>query len=77
MVGMETVTLDHKGRVTIPKEARDRLSLSEADELIVSVDEGEVRLRPLVPDQPKLRRRRRWGKEAFPRAGEALFAGDE
>jgi len=77
LVGMQTVSVDRKGRVTIPKEAREHLNLSEEDRLVVTVDKGEVRLSLLVPEQPKLRRRRRWGKEAFPRAGEALFAGDE
>jgi len=74
---METVTIDSRGRVVIPKSARRRLGLVPKERLILLVEGGEVRLRPHIAEQPVIRPRRRWGKRAFLKAGEALFAGDE
>ncbi|MBI4417053.1 MAG: AbrB/MazE/SpoVT family DNA-binding domain-containing protein [Euryarchaeota archaeon] len=74
---METVTLDKKGRVTIPKERREELGLMEDDRLLLAVEGAEIRLKPLVRRQLKVRAGRKWGKEAFPKAGEATFAAEE
>ena len=74
---METVTLDKKSRVTIPKEKREELGLMEDDHLLLAVEGAEIRLRPLVRRQHKVRAGRKWGKEAFPKAGEATFATEE
>ena len=77
MVGMQTVTLDRKGRVLIPKEQREELGLTEDDQLALAVERGEIRLKPIVRKQYKVKARRKWGKEAFLKAGEASFADDE
>ena len=77
MVGMQTVTLDKKGRVLIPKEQREELGLTEEDQLVVAVERGEIRLKPIVRKQYKAKAGRKWGKEAFPKPGEASFADDE
>lgn len=77
MVGMQTVTLDKKGRVLIPKQQREELGLSEEDQLAVAVERGEIRLKPVVRRQYKVKAGRKWGKEAFLKAGEASFADDE
>ncbi len=74
---METVSLDRKGRITIPKERREELGLAEDDKFVLEVERGELRLRPLVRKQVKVRARRRWGRETFPRSGEALFADEK
>jgi AbrB family looped-hinge helix DNA binding protein len=74
---MRTVALDKKGRVLIPKEGREELGLSEEDELAVTVERGEIRLKPVVRRQYKVKAGRKWGKEAFPKAGEASFADEE
>lgn len=71
------MTLDKKGRVTIPKERREELGLTEDDRLLVEVEGAEIRLRPLVRKQLKVRSGRKWGKEAFPKAGEATFAAED
>ncbi len=41
------VTVNQQGRITLPAEARRRLGLDEGRQLEVSVDEEEIRLRPL------------------------------
>jgi AbrB family looped-hinge helix DNA binding protein len=74
---METVTLDKKGRVTIPKEKREELGITAEDRLLLIVEGAEIRLRPVVRQQLKVRASRRWGKEAFRKAGEATFAAED
>jgi len=76
-VGMNTVTLDRRGRVTIPKGWRERLGLRADDDLVLEVVGSEVRLRPVVRKQHTVKARRRWGREAFFKSGEASFGGDE
>lgn len=74
---MPIVTLDKKGRVVIPKEQREELGLADEDELAVAVERGEIRLKPIVRKQFKARAGRKWGREAFLKAGEASFVDDE
>jgi len=71
---METVTVDGKGRVTIPRARREELGLTEDDQLQLVIERGELRLKPLVRGQLKVKAHRKWGKEAFPKAREAAFA---
>ena len=74
---METVSLDKKGRITIPKAKREELGLGEDDEFRLEIERGELRLKPIVRKQLKVKARRRWGREAFPKTAEALFADEE
>ena len=76
-MSMQTVRLDRKGRVLIPKEQREELGLTEEDQLAVAVERGEIHLKPLVRKQYKVKAGRKWGKEAFLKAGEASFADDD
>lgn len=69
--------MDKKGRVTIPKEKRKELALTENDRLLIAVEGAEIRLRPVVRKQLKVRAGRKWGKEAFPKAGETTFATEK
>lgn len=75
--GMQTVKLDSKGRALIPKDLREELGLTEEDQLAVAVERGEIRLKPIVRKQYKVKAGRKWGKEAFLRVGEASFADEE
>ena len=70
---MEVVSVDKKGRVTIPKPHREALGLAEKDELTLTVEAGELRLRRVTSEPLKARARRRWGREAFPMSREAAF----
>lgn len=74
---MGTVEVDGRGRVTIPKELRERLKLAPGDELEVAVDEDGLRLRVKRPPLALARRGEEWGDEAFLDAGEALFGDDQ
>ncbi|QLG28673.1 AbrB/MazE/SpoVT family DNA-binding domain-containing protein [Halorarum halophilum] len=40
--------IDEKGRITLPKELRDRLGLEPGEEVIVELEDGSIRVRPHV-----------------------------
>lgn len=68
-----TVTVDDRGRITIPKEVRSRLQLGEGDSLDVALADGEIHLRPNRPHfEPVASDKADWGEEAFLDAGEAM-----
>ena len=71
--GMKVVSIDERGRVTLPSESRKVLGLKPGDKLEVSVEGGAIVLRPLIPEPVKIKANRRWGREAFLKAGEATF----
>lgn len=76
----ETVTVDDRGRITLPRRVRQQLQLGEGDDLDVDVEDGEIHLRPnRQPFEPATSGKTDWGAEAFMDAGEALFGdvGDE
>lgn len=74
----ETVTVDDRGRVTLPKRVRERLQLGEGDDLDVDLEDGEIHLRPNRPPfEPVTSGKSEWGSEAFVDAGEALFGDVE
>ena len=67
------VTIDEKGRVTIPSEERSALSLKPGDKLMVSVERGAIVLKPIIPKPVRVKAHRKWSREAFLKAGEATF----
>ena len=70
---MKVVTVDERGRITLPSEERRALGLEPGDKLEVSVERGAIVLRPLMPKPVKVRANKEWGREAFLKAGEATF----
>ena len=64
------VKIDDRGRVLIPKKARQKLMLGEGDHLVLEVDEGVVILRPI---RGVVRVKARELREVFFDAGEATF----
>lgn len=74
---VDVVSVDKKGRVTIPKPHREALGLAEEDQLSLLVEGGEIRLRPVARKQMTVRARRKWGREAFLKSGEATFGDEE
>lgn len=73
----EASPIDDKGRVAIPKAIRERLGLRSGEKLAITTEGGEIRMRPEVRQPRKVRSRVRWGKNAFPDTGEALFGSDK
>lgn len=71
---MGTVEIDDRGRITIPKELRDRLQLGPGDDLVVEIQDGEIRL---AREDDGLRTVSTGGEweEAFFDAGEGTFGG--
>ena len=74
----ETVTVDGRGRITLPKPVRERLHLDEGDELAVIINEGEIHLHPERESfEPIDSGKRQWGSEAFLDAGTAIVSDPE
>jgi len=53
---MATATLSSKGQLVIPKEVRDKLGLKPGSQVdFITLDNGDVILRPAVEDVRKLK----------------------
>lgn len=70
-----TAELNHRGRLTIPKELRDDLQLEGGVEFKVVREGGDIRLVRQLPELETLTRGGEWGDEAFRDAGDATFSG--
>lgn len=62
--------IDEKGRITLPKELRDRLGLEPGEEVIVELTDGSIRVRPTV-DRAEARDRLRGAVNANTRTAPA------
>jgi AbrB family looped-hinge helix DNA binding protein len=67
--------LNHRGRLTIPKQLRDDLNLDDGTTFTVIREAGDIRLVRELPELETLTRDEEWGDEAFRDAGEATFGG--
>lgn len=70
--------INHRGRLTIPKELRDDLHLEAGTTFRVVREGTDIRLVRELPDLETLssgKSRDEWGDEAFRDAGEATFGG--
>lgn len=70
--------INHRGRLTIPKELRDDLRLEAGTTFRVVREGTDIRLVRELPDLETLssgKSREEWGDEAFRDAGEATFGG--
>ena len=60
------VTVDDRGRVTLPKAVRERLHIDEGDDLTLAIEDGEIRLRSdRTPFEPIESNKTEWGTGAF------------
>lgn len=67
--------LDERGRLTIPEELRDDLSIGNGTEFTVVREGNDIHLVRRLPELETLTRGGTWGEEAFRDAGEATFGG--
>jgi len=68
------IKIDRKGRILIPAEEREKLSLNPGTRLELSEERGVILLKPIIPAPIKVKaQREEWDKEAFPDSGEATF----
>jgi len=70
-----TAEIDSRGRITIPREFRERLQIRPGDEFRVEEEQGVLLLHRKTKATRKIRSSRNWGREAFLDAGEATFGG--
>lgn len=70
---MGTAKVDEKGRILIPLEERLKMGFKPGVELEVTTGKEGLLLKPLLPRPVRVKAGRRWGKEAFPNAGEETF----
>ena len=62
----DTVTIDSKGRIVLPKELRERLDLTPGTEVIVREQDGEVVVDPVDDPETVLARMERLVAETAP-----------
>ncbi|MDI6902145.1 MAG: AbrB/MazE/SpoVT family DNA-binding domain-containing protein [Methanocellales archaeon] len=67
------INVDERGRITIPKSAREEHRIKEGDEFELFVENGVIHLKPIIPKPTTVKSKKRWGAEAFMDAGEATF----
>lgn len=71
---MGTARVDEKGRILIPFEERLKLGLKPGVEVEVRTGKEGLLIKPLIPPVVRVKAgRAKWGREAFPDAGEATF----
>lgn len=72
-----TSTLRARGTVTIPQDVRDKLDLTEGDQLIVTVEDDRIVLTPtsLIPDDQAWFWTPEWQAKEF-EADEAIARGE-
>ncbi len=71
---MGTAIVDEKGRILIPVEDRRKVGLKPGVELEIRRDKNGLLLTPLLTRPVRVKAgRAKWGREAFPDAGEATF----
>ncbi|AKH97388.1 AbrB/MazE/SpoVT family DNA-binding domain-containing protein [Halanaeroarchaeum sulfurireducens] len=72
------VEINDRGRLTIPKELREKLQIEGGTEFTLVRDGGEIRLIRQLPELQTLttdKSEEEWANEAFRDAGEATFGG--
>lgn len=66
--------MDNRGRVSIPASERKRRGIKPGDRFRIKGEGKDILLECVVEEPEKVSRKKRWGKEAFPCAGEATFS---
>lgn len=72
------IQINDRGRLTIPKELRDELRITEGTKFTVVREGNDIRLVRQLPELQTVssgKSRDEWGENAFRDAGEATFGG--
>ena len=70
---VEKVTIDERGRVTIPKSIREKYNFIPGEEFEIIDENDKIILKLLIPKQKTVKSSGKWGKNAFLKAGESTF----
>ena len=70
---VEKVTIDERGRVTIPKSIREKYNFIPGEEFEIIDENDKLILKLLIPKQKTVKSSRKWGKNTFLKAGESTF----
>ena len=70
---VEKVTIDERGRVTIPKSIREKYNFIPGEEFEIIDEKDKIILKIIVPKQKTAKSSGKWDKNAFMKAGESTF----
>jgi len=70
---VEKVTIDERGRVTIPKSIREKHNFIIGEEFEIVDENDKLILKLIVPKQKTVKTSGKWGKFTFLKAGESTF----
>ncbi|HDZ18508.1 hypothetical protein LCGC14_1373330 [marine sediment metagenome] len=70
---VEKVTIDERGRVTIPKSIREKYNFIPGEEFEIIDENDKIILKLLIPNQKTVKSSGKWGKNTFLKAGESTF----
>lgn len=48
---VDTVTVNHKGMITIPKDIREQFHIEKGSNVVVTIIEGNITIIPILPDE--------------------------
>ena len=70
---VEKVSIDERGRVTIPKSIREKHNFIPGVEFEIIDENDKIILKLLVPKQKTVKSSGKWTKDTFLKAGESTF----
>ena len=70
---VEKVTIDERGRVTIPKSIREKYNFIPGEEFEIIDENDKIILKLLIPKQKTVKRSGKWGKYTFFKTGKSTF----
>lgn len=72
---VKKVSIDERGRVTIPKSIREKYNFIPGEKFEVIDENNKIILKLLIPKQKTVKSSGKWGKDTFLKAGESTFGG--
>jgi AbrB family looped-hinge helix DNA binding protein len=71
---MESVSVDDRGRISIPASERKKKGIKAGDRFRIKGEGKDILLEFIVEEAYTVRKKKKWGREAFPCSGEATFS---